>query len=110
MSLSLEAWEYGFALPGQALSGEAKGGPVLRLKAGSRIRLAVTNRGSLNHVLAVVDQGGGAYTAGAATRLLEPGQGQTIEFTAEKTGSYLYVCPVSGHWAQGMAGSFTIEP
>lgn len=46
----------------------------------------------------------------AATRLLGPGESDTVTFTApEKAGKYNYVCSFPGHFAAGMKGVMTAE-
>jgi hypothetical protein len=34
----------------------------------------------------------------------------TLSFTASTTGTYQYLCPVSGHAQKGMAGSLIVRP
>ena len=46
--------------------------------------------------------------AGHKTKLLSPGQSQTMRVTFKKKGSYPYLCTVTGHAAAGMKGVFKI--
>ena len=46
---------------------------------------------------------------GAATAKLQAGGRETIEFVADKTGTFEYYCSVGNHRAQGMKGTLTVE-
>ncbi len=93
--------------------GERVPGPVLRVRAGQRVRLVLENRDSLQHDLWVVQAGERApylepAFPGAKTALLEPGQRQEIQFTPTRPGRYRYVCTVPGHDAT-MFGELIVE-
>lgn len=45
----------------------------------------------------------------ARTKVLQAGQSETIEFLADKTGTFEYYCSVGTHRAQGMKGTLTVE-
>ena len=109
VAFSLEAREYGFTFPGQASSGLVKGGPNIQVKAGDRVKLGVVNQGVVAHNLLIAD-----YGPEASTAVLEPGQQQTLEFVAGKSGAFRYICTQSQggppHSAIGMEGSFVVQP
>jgi len=44
-----------------------------------------------------------------ATERVSEGQEKTIEFVADKTGTFEYYCSVGNHRAMGMKGTFTVE-
>lgn len=44
----------------------------------------------------------------AATKVIQAGQEETIEFVANKAGTFEYYCSVGNHRAMGMKGTFTI--
>lgn len=44
----------------------------------------------------------------AATNVLPANQEQTIEFTADQSGTFEYYCSVGNHRAMGMVGNFTV--
>lgn len=44
-----------------------------------------------------------------ATKLLGPGESDTITFTPKAAGTYDYVCTFPAHYAAGMHGTITVE-
>jgi len=63
------------------------------------VTFKVTNKGALPHDFKI---------NGHKTKLLVPGQSQTLKITFKKKGSYPYLCTVTGHAAAGMKGIFKI--
>lgn len=59
----------------------------------------VTNKGALPHDFKI---------AGRKTRLISPGQSNTLRVTIAKKGNYPYLCTVTGHAAAGMKGTFKV--
>lgn len=56
-----------------------------------------------------------AFSGSAAGPLEAAGTGsqwpaETIEFTADRSGTFAYLCPIPGHAQRGMWGNFTVEP
>ncbi len=45
----------------------------------------------------------------AATKILNGGEEETIEFIADKTGSFEYYCSVGSHRAMGMKGNLIVK-
>jgi plastocyanin len=45
----------------------------------------------------------------AKTSVIQGGQTQTIEFIADKTGSFEYYCSVGTHRQMGMRGTLTVK-
>ena len=45
----------------------------------------------------------------ATTKVLQTGQEETIEFVADKVGSFEYYCSIGNHRAQGMVGTLIVE-
>jgi plastocyanin len=45
----------------------------------------------------------------AATKELSNGESDTIEFVADKAGTYEFYCSVSNHRAMGMTGTLTVK-
>lgn len=44
----------------------------------------------------------------AATRILNSGEGQTIEFVADQAGTFEYYCSVQNHRQMGMKGTLVV--
>src|SRR5690242_18170936 len=64
------------------------------------VNFLVINKGALPHDFKI---------AGHKTKLLSPGQAQTLKVTFTKAGTYPYLCTVTGHAAAGMKGTFTVK-
>jgi plastocyanin len=45
----------------------------------------------------------------AVTKVLQSGQQETVQFVADKTGSFEYYCSVGNHRQMGMKGMLTVE-
>src|SRR5436305_143720 len=63
------------------------------------VTFLVINKGNLPHDFKI---------NGHKTKLLSPGQSQTMKIAFKKKGSYPYLCTVTGHAAAGMKGTFKI--
>jgi len=74
---------------------------VLSAKSAKRglVTFKVTNKGKLSHDFQI---------DGRKTKMLSPGQSDTLRVTFLKKGAYPYLCTVPGHAAAGMKGVFTI--
>jgi len=59
----------------------------------------VTNMGALPHDFKI---------DGKKTKLLSPGQTQSLKVTFTKAGKYPYLCTVTGHAVAGMKGTLTV--
>lgn len=46
---------------------------------------------------------------GAKTKVLKAGESETVEFVADKTGTFEYYCSVGQHRANGMVGKLIVE-
>jgi plastocyanin len=64
------------------------------------VTFKVTNKGLLPHDFKIF---------GHKTKLLSPGQAQTLKVTFLKAGKYPYLCTVTGHAAAGMKGTFSVS-
>jgi uncharacterized cupredoxin-like copper-binding protein len=59
----------------------------------------ITNKGFVPHDFKI---------AGRKTKLISPGQSNTLRLTIRKAGSYPYLCTVTGHAVAGMKGVFKV--
>ena len=64
------------------------------------VTFLVINKGALPHDFQI---------SGHKTKLLVPGQAQTLKVTFKKAGQYPYLCTVTGHAAAGMKGTLTVK-
>lgn len=71
----------------------------LSVPAGSRVRFVVRNRGATTHDFVVKRK---------RTRVLRPGQTQTITVAFPRRGRFAFLCSVSGHARLGMKGTFGV--
>ncbi len=67
--------------------------------AGATVRFVVRNRGSTPHDFLVKKK---------RTRVLRPGQSQTITVAFPRKGRFAFLCSVSGHARLGMKGQFGV--
>ena len=67
--------------------------------AGSTVRFIVRNRGGAPHDFVVGKK---------RTRVLRPGQSQTLKVAFPRKGSFRFLCSVSGHARLGMKGVFGV--
>lgn len=103
---------FGFALEGKELSSPAS--PIV-VKVGDVLRITYKNVGKIPHSFAVHLEPDRAAPAifgaavGSATRPILPDQEGSIIFTADRAGSFSYLCTVPGHIELGMFGNFVVE-
>ena len=75
------------------------------------ILFEVTNRGSVPHNFKVCTARNKPLAdscPGTGTRLITPGQSNTLRIAILLKGTYEYLCTVPGHAAAGMKGSFKV--
>ncbi len=110
------------------------GGDLFKVKAGEEVTLTLKNVGqlpkeSMGHNVVILtpgtdhaEFGGEAFKAKdedyipatfassivAHTKLLGPGESDTITFTIDTPGVYTYVCSFPGHWGT-MTGTIVVE-
>lgn len=76
--------------------------PVITIKAGQKISLKVKNIGQMPHdwVLEGTD---------IKTKMITKGSEETIEFSVEKPGEYIFFCSVGSHRKLGMEGKLIVK-
>lgn len=75
---------------------------AISVKKGEKIRLTFKNTGKLPHNYTIDE-------LGVATKTIGGGQTETIEFTAEKSGTFTYYCGVGNHRSLGMEGKLEVR-
>ncbi len=73
----------------------------IRVKKGDTVKIQFTNKEGFHDW--VIDE------FNARTKQLQAGQTETIEFVADKTGTFEYYCSVGQHRANGMVGKLIVE-
>jgi plastocyanin len=94
VAFRLTAENYKFLKDGEAA-------PTLRVKSGDRVRVELTVTAGFHDFK--IDE------FNAATKRLNAGQTDTVEFTANQTGEFEYYCSVMNHRAMGMVGKLIVE-
>lgn len=85
-------------------------GPVLRGHVGDKFAVTLINHGTMGHS---IDFHAGALAPDGPMRTIQPGEQLTYDFTATKSGVWMYHCataPMSLHIANGMFGAVIIDP
>ncbi|HRN29808.1 MAG TPA: multicopper oxidase domain-containing protein, partial [Terrimesophilobacter sp.] len=93
-------WTFGGTAPG----------PTLRGKVGDRFEITLVNDGTVGHS---IDFHAGALAPDEPMRTIQPGESLTYNFTATRSGIWMYHCatmPMSLHIANGMFGAVIIDP
>ncbi len=74
---------------------------TMRVNKGDLVRVTFKNQGGTHDW--VIDE------FNTRTNVLKSGESQTVEFVADKTGSFEYYCSVGTHRQMGMKGTLTVE-
>lgn len=75
---------------------------TMTVKEGDKVRIVFKNTGGLHDF--VIDE------FNVATKQINGGEEETVEFVASKSGTYEYYCSVGKHRQMGMKGTLTVEP
>lgn len=73
----------------------------IKVKKGDTVKIVFNNKIGFHDW--VVDE------FNARTKQIQAGQSETIEFVADKTGTFEYYCSVGQHRANGMKGNLIVE-
>lgn len=85
-------------------------GPTIRSELGARLRVDLTNHGSMGHSL---DLHAGRVAPDNVMRTIPPGEGLVYEITTDYAGIWLYHCstqPMTVHLTSGMVGALIVPP
>ncbi len=88
------------------------GPAAVNLAAGTEVTVELRNDGALLHEWAllsaeIADEGGFGDELVIVRRAVNAGAIDTVTFTVPAAGTYQFVCPIPGHFAQGMEGTLT---
>lgn len=75
---------------------------TLTVKAGEKVRIAFKNNGKLSHNITIDE-------LNVASKTISSGETDTVEFVAQKTGSYVMYCSVGNHRQRGLEGSVEVN-
>lgn len=73
----------------------------IKVKKGDTVKITFVNKGGSHDF--VIDE------LDVATKQLGAGESETVEFVADKAGTFEYYCSVGNHRAQGMKGNLVVE-
>ncbi len=73
---------------------------TLTVNKGDKVRIVFQSQGTHDWVVDAFN---------ARTKVLTTGQSETIEFIADKTGSFEYYCSVGSHRQMGMKGTLVVK-
>lgn len=73
----------------------------IRVKKGDKVKVVFENAGGFHDF--VIDE------FKARTKQISDGKTDTVEFTADKAGTFEYYCSVGSHRAMGMKGKLVVE-
>lgn len=74
----------------------------ITVKKGEKVKLTFKNTGNSTHDFTIAE-------LNVATKRIQPGEQETIEFTPEKSGEFKFICSVGNHEEQGMTGTLIVE-
>ncbi|MEK7507779.1 MAG: plastocyanin/azurin family copper-binding protein [Patescibacteria group bacterium] len=86
-----------FTVNGQNFSFEPS---TITVKKGDEVKITLTS-GDMMHDLKIDE-------LGVATKILRAGEEDSVEFIADKIGTFEYYCSVGNHRAMGMKGILTV--
>ena len=89
LTISVDARDFAFSLSRRSVP------------AGATVRFVVRNRGIASHDFVVTNK--------KRTRVLRPGQRQTIAVSFPRKGTFRFLCSVSGHARLGMKGAIGVS-
>lgn len=74
---------------------------TIQVSKGDKVKITFKNTGNFPHNL-IIDE------LNVATKTINPGQTNTVEFTVGKTGTFAFYCGVDEHRRKGMEGQIEI--
>lgn len=74
----------------------------VRVKKDDTVRLVFVNSGAFSHNWTIP-------AFGAKTNTIGGGKSEIVEFVADKTGTFNFLCTINGHENMGLKGSLVVE-
>lgn len=75
---------------------------TMSVTKGDTVKVTFTNNGKYPHNFTITD-------LNVQGKTIQPGESDTVTFTADKAGSFKYICSVPGHADRGMVGTLTVN-
>lgn len=75
---------------------------TITAKKGETLKITFKNVGKYPHNFTIAD-------LNVATKTIQPGDSDTVQFTTDKAGSFGYKCTVDSHADKGMTGTLTVQ-
>jgi nitrosocyanin len=88
-NVSIEASNFKFSLPS------------ITVKKGETVKITFTNKEGMHNFM--LDE------FNVKSKTIQAGQSDTVQFVADKSGSFEYYCSISNHRAMGMKGTLVVE-
>lgn len=95
--------ESGFKWVGKEGAIAGKDNPDLAVKKDDKVTVEIFNEDGIEHVLEIVGLGVKSQS------IFQKGDKKSVTFTADKVGTYQYICNIPGHREAGMLGRFIVE-
>ncbi len=74
----------------------------ISVNKGDNVSITFTNSGTLSHNLTIPD-------LNLATNTISPGTTDTLNFTADKVGTFTFYCSVDSHKDRGLIGTLEVK-
>ncbi len=74
----------------------------ITVKKGERVKITFTNTGNVQHDFVIAD-------LGVATKRINPGESDTVEFIPDESGQFGFICSVGNHEELGMVGNLIVK-
>jgi plastocyanin len=75
---------------------------TLAVSKGDTVNVTFTNTGTFPHNFTIKE-------LNVQGKTIQPGESDTVTFTADKAGSFQYICSVPGHADKGMTGTLIVK-
>ena len=75
---------------------------AITVKKGEVVKVNFKNTGKFPHNFSIAD-------LSVKSKTIQPGEEDAVTFTADKVGSFTYICTVPGHADKGMKGTLTVK-